>query len=72
MPEKLLPRLREQHALSRAIDQTRADVLLQRLDRVADRRLREEQVLGRKREAAPPREGGEGEQLPTIENGLHG
>ena len=36
VPQKLLAGLGEQHAFARAIEQAAADLLLERLDRVAD------------------------------------
>ena len=60
--EILAPGLGDDQALALAVEQLEAELLLQRLDLVADRALRDEQLLGGAREALVPRGGLEGLQ----------
>jgi hypothetical protein len=61
-----LARRREKHAFSHAVEKRHPDILLQGLDRVADRGLRQVKILGGLGKAPAPRQGGEGEQLAAV------
>ncbi len=64
-------RLGEEDFFAHALEKRHAHVLFERLDGVADRGLREVQLLRGLGEAAAPREGGEGEHLAAVERGGH-
>src|SRR2546423_535568 len=70
--QKLFSRLREQHASPNAVEQAAPNIILERLDRMAHRGLREKQILRGEREAPAPRERGKRVELTTIERRLHG
>ena len=66
MHEQMLSRLREHNAFAHPVQQPAADILLQRAHGVADRRLREVQLVGGGRKASGPGQDGECAELPAV------
>jgi hypothetical protein len=60
MREKLLAGLREHHRFAHPVQKPTADLLFERLHRMADRRLRQVQFLRRQGETASAGEDGKG------------
>lgn len=69
--KQLLTGGRECDPAAAALEQAQAEFVFQCLDRVAHCGLRQVQFLRGEREAADPREGGEGEQPTTVEDRGH-
>ena len=69
--EKLSSGRSEIYAAAKAIEKAAIELLLERLDRMANSGLSEVKITSGKREAADASEGGEGEQLSAVENWRH-
>ena len=69
--QKLLTMVRQRHAPADPVQQATADILLQRPQRMADRALREVEILRREGETLPPRHRHERLQLPAVERAVH-
>jgi len=68
--EQLFSGLRQENLLAQPVKKTTTHGLLQRLDRVADGRLREVQLARGRRETADARQANERDKLPRVEDFL--
>jgi hypothetical protein len=69
--QQMFARLRQHHLLAQSVQKPTAHIRLQRLHRVADRRLRQKKLPGGQRETARAGKDAEGGELSTVEGRSH-